>query len=137
MPNHFHQSTPIFNVKSLDDSITYFQKALGFEINWMYEGVVCSMHRMECEIMLAEGDQGKGKAWIYVGVGDVEGLNEEFKRNGATIRQQPTNFSWAYEMQVEDLDGNVIRFGSDPKQDLSYGPWLDMNGKEWKMESEK
>jgi hypothetical protein len=33
------------------------------------------------------------------------------------IRLKPTNFAWAYEMQVEDPDGRVLRFGSDPKGD--------------------
>jgi hypothetical protein len=41
------------------------------------------------------------------------------------------NFSWAYEMQVEALDGNVLRLGSDTKPDLSFGPWRDMHGNLW------
>ena len=43
----------------------------------------------------------------------------------------PTNYHWAYEMQVEDLDGNVLRFGSDPKPDQPVGEWLDMRGERW------
>ena len=82
--------------------------------------------------MLCEGDQGQGKAWVYIGVGDTEFLHEEYKLSNAVIRQQPTNFSWALEMQVEDIDGNVIRFGSEPKKDMPFGPWLDMNGRLWK-----
>ena len=35
-------------------------------------------------------------------------------------------------MQVEDLDGNVLRIGSDPKKDEPYGNWLDMNGVRWR-----
>ena len=27
----------------------------------------------------------------------------------------PTNFPWALEMQIEDPDGNVLRFGSEPE----------------------
>jgi hypothetical protein len=29
-------------------------------------------------------------------------------------------------MQVEDLDGNVLRLGSEPKSDQAVGEWLDM-----------
>jgi len=29
---------------------------------------------------------------------------------------EPTNFPWAKEMHVEDPDGNVIRFGSEPDE---------------------
>ena len=33
---------------------------------------------------------------------------------GVKIRMAPTNYPWALEMHVEDPDGNVIRFGSEP-----------------------
>jgi len=64
----------------------------------------------------------------------IEGDDAEkkYKLSGAIIRQEPTNFSWALEMQIEDNDGNVIRFGSDPTRNVPYGPWLDMHGKIWK-----
>jgi hypothetical protein len=39
--------------------------------------------------------------------------------------------SLAYEMQVEDLDGNVLRLGSDSKENEHAGEWLDMQGKRW------
>jgi hypothetical protein len=34
-------------------------------------------------------------------------------------------------MQVEDPDGNVLRLGSDPKQNEPTGTWLDMDGVRW------
>ncbi|MGH7452221.1 MAG: hypothetical protein ACRENG_12815 [bacterium] len=36
-------------------------------------------------------------------------------------------------MQIEDLDGNVLRFGSEPKTDQPFGEWLDMHGDHWVM----
>jgi hypothetical protein len=50
---------------------------------------------------------------------------------GAKIRFPPTNYEWAFEMQVEDLDGNVLRAGSDSKRGLPYGPFLDASGVLW------
>ena len=41
------------------------------------------------------------------------------------------NYSWALEMQVEDRDGNVLRIGSDPREDEPFGEWLDMHGCSW------
>jgi hypothetical protein len=38
-------------------------------------------------------------------------------------------------MQVEDLDGNVLRMGSDQKADQPVGEWLDMHGNRWSMSS--
>ena len=34
-------------------------------------------------------------------------------------------------MQVEDLDGNVLRMGSESKKAEPIGEWLDMYGKVW------
>jgi hypothetical protein len=39
--------------------------------------------------------------------------------------------AWALEMQVEDLDGNVLRIGSDPRPGEPDGEWLDMHGRRW------
>jgi hypothetical protein len=41
-------------------------------------------------------------------------LHQKLKSFGVKIKLPPTNFSWAYEMQVEDPDGHVLRFGTDP-----------------------
>ena len=51
---------------------------------------------------------------MWVGVEDAEKLHQEFKASGVPIRMPPTNHSWALEFHVEDPDGNVLRFGSDP-----------------------
>jgi len=40
-------------------------------------------------------------------------LHEQFKARGVGIRLPPTNRPWAREMQVEDPDGNILRFGSE------------------------
>ena len=32
-------------------------------------------------------------------------------------------------MQVEDLDGNILRFGSAPLPDQPFGEFLDMDGR--------
>jgi predicted enzyme related to lactoylglutathione lyase len=129
---NFHHSSPIFRVDSLKRSLDYYTIQLGFMVDWIYEESFASVSRGQANIMLCQGDQGLGKAWIYIGVGDAELLYEEYNKSGAIIRQKPTNFSWALEIQVEDPDKNVIRFGSEPKRNMPFGPWMDMNGKLWK-----
>ena len=37
------------------------------------------------------------------------------------------------EPTIADQDGNVMRIGSDPKPNQPFGPWLDMEGREWEM----
>ena len=123
-------ATPIFRVASLRASIGYYVNALGFKVNWDAGGFA-SVSRDRCCLFLCEGDQGHTGTWTWIGVNDTESLAAEYRQSGATIRHPPTNYPWAYEMQVEDPDGNVLRFGSDPKKDEPFGPFLDMHGRLW------
>jgi len=81
--------------------------------------------------MLCEGEQGHPGTWVWIGVGDADLLYQEYCAKGAKVRHPPTNYPWAYEMQILDPDGNVLRLGSEQKADQPVGPWLDMNGVLW------
>jgi catechol 2,3-dioxygenase-like lactoylglutathione lyase family enzyme len=122
---------PIFRVQSLPASIDYYVKVLGFKVDWHEPGIMASVSRDRCSIMLCEGHQGNTGTWVWIGVGDIEPLFEEFRSKGARVRLLPTNYPWAYEMQIEDLDGHVLRIGSEPKTDRPCGEWLDMRGYAW------
>lgn len=125
---------PIFRVRNLAASLEYYIGALGFKVDWQYDPAsIASVSRGRCGIFLCEGDQGNPGAWVWIGVDDAQALFEEFRSKGAKIRHPPANYAWAYEMQVEDLDGNVLGFGSDPKNDQPVGEWLDMRGHRWAM----
>lgn len=51
---------------------------------------------------------------------------------GARIRVPPTNYPWgAREVHVFDLDGHVLRFGSDAIEGEPMGEWLDEEGVRW------
>ncbi len=128
MPNVLGGVNPIFRVANLQASIDYYVNALGFKADFRIGNWLACVCRDKLGLFLSVGDQGNPGAWIWVGVNDAESLYEEFQSKGAKIRQPPTNFQWAYEFQVEDLDGNVLRFGSDPLPDVPFGPWLDMHG---------
>lgn len=58
----------------------------------------------------------------------LRALHAQYLTAGANIRNPPNNFEWALEMQVEDLDGNVLRIGSDPEEDEPLGVWRDADG---------
>jgi len=90
---------------------------LGFRnANWGSEDFTCVL-RDRAGRYLCRGGQRRGGAWAWIGVEDDERLHQEYAGRGVKIRMPPTNFGWALEMQVEDPDGNVLRFGSDPKPD--------------------
>lgn len=127
----FHPATPILRVASLESSVAYYANVLGFAKDWG-DRWFASVSRGRCTIFLAEGDQGNPGSWAWIGVGDAAALHEELLAKGAKVRQPPTNHPWALEIQVEDLDGNVLRFGSEPMEGQPFGEWLDMSGVRWK-----
>ena len=111
----FEGSQPILRVEDMTVSLHFYVDLLGFKNAPWGSDDFTSVNRDRAGIYLCKGGQGAGKAWIWIGVEDVEKLQDEFKARGVTIRMPPTNYPWALEMHVEDPDGNVIRFGSDPK----------------------
>ena len=129
----FEGGNPIFRVRSLSASIDYYVRVLGFKLDWEDPGIGASVSRGRFGLFLIEGDQGNPGSWVWIGVSSAETLFEEYRAAGAKVRHPPTNYSWAYEMQVEDLDGNVLRLGSEPKKDEPLGEWLDMRGHVWVM----
>src|SRR3954469_11719849 len=134
-PTTFGGVNPVFRVADVDASVGYYVEKLGFKKDWGSAGFAC-VTRDRCSIFLSEGDQGHPGAWVWIGVGDVEAVCDELRRKGAKIRHEPTNYPWALEMQVEDIDGNVLRIGSDAKHDEPTGEWLDMNGARWTAKPE-
>lgn len=107
---------PILRVRSLKRSLAYYIDLLGFQVEWGGEdgSTMASVGRDGCSIMLCEGGQGHPGTWVWIGVDDIRPFYALLSRGGAIIRQEPENRPWAYEMQVEDPDGHVLRFGSEP-----------------------
>ena len=111
--------TPILRVNNLAASIDYYVNKLGFKKDWDW-GDPPDFGSVSCNgwsIMMCQGGQGKAGTYLWIGVEDVDKCYEEFKLSGATIRKPPTNYPWACEMMVEDLDGHVLRIGSEPKDE--------------------
>jgi ankyrin repeat protein len=108
---------PILRVGRLSSSIPYYVDVLGFQVDWGGEdgAEMASVSRDGRAIMLCQGSQGQAGTWIWIGVEDIEPLFEVYKSRGVKFVQEPTNYAWAYEMRVEDPDGHVLRFGSEPK----------------------
>jgi predicted enzyme related to lactoylglutathione lyase len=130
MSQRFEGVTPILRVSDLGASLDYYIKVLAFHRDWGSPWFAC-VSRGQCHLFLSQGDQGHTGSWVWIGVEDAEALHQEFEAAGARIRHRPTNYEWAFEMQVEDPDGNILRMGSDPKAGEPYGEWLDMNGVRW------
>ena len=112
--------TPILRVEDLEASRRYYTQTLGFSLDWDADGMI-SVSRDGKSIMLCKGEQGHSGTWLWIGVEDADVFYAEFLARGAHIRSPPENFSWAYEFEVEDPDGHVLRIGSEQKPAPSDG----------------
>jgi predicted lactoylglutathione lyase len=114
---------PILAVKDISVSLDYYVNALGFQKDWFYQKdafAISGVSRDDLSIYLCQGPQGNPSTWVWIGVANVDDFYEQCKSRRARIRQAPTNYSWAYEMRVEDPDGHVLRIGSDSKANEPY-----------------
>lgn len=115
-PVYFEGSQPILRVENMQASLHFYVDLLGFKnVAWGTDEFT-SVNRDRAGIYLCKGGQGRGAAWIWIGVEDAERLHEELKAKGVPIKMPPTNYPWALEVHVEDPDGNVLRLGSEPKE---------------------
>jgi predicted enzyme related to lactoylglutathione lyase len=112
--------TPILRADDLEATKRYYLDVLGFSLDWEAPYMI-SVSRDGQGIMICDGHQGQRGTWLWIGVEDADALYAEFVAKGAVIRDPPQNFEWAYEFQVEDPDGHVLRFGSEPRPDAPFG----------------
>ena len=106
---------PILIVRDIKVSLDYYVRVLGFEkAEWVTEESAFAMvSRDGFGIYLSENPKQHSKAHVWIGAEDIGPLHEEFMAAA-------TNYSWAYEMVVEDPDGHALRIGSDPKKDVPF-----------------
>ena len=112
---YYEGGQPILRVENMETALRFYVGALGFSNATWGTDDFTSVNRDRAGIYLCRGGQGRGGAWVWLGVDDVDIIYEDLKRRGIPIRMAPANYPWAHEMQVEDPDGNVLRIGSEPK----------------------
>ena len=107
---------PVLPVKNLKDSIKFYVETLGFTVDW--EGqFFASVSRDGCPIMLNEKHDSTDQAWAWIGLAD-DTIFDEYKGKGVNVFQEPQNHPWAYEMKFEDIDGNILWLGTEPRKDM-------------------
>jgi predicted lactoylglutathione lyase len=113
---------PILPVRDVTVSVNYYVEVLGFErADWVTDNSNFALVlRDGFGIYLSEDPEEHARARVWIGAEDIEPIYEEYVASGATIREPPTNYAWAYEMVVEDPDGHVLRIGSDPKDGIPF-----------------
>jgi len=114
-PTRFENSQPILRVEDMERAVRFYVDQLGFQNAQWATDEFTSVSRDRAAIYLSRQEQGRGGAWVWLGVEDVEALHAEYTGRGVAIKQPPTEYPWAYEMRIEDPDGNVLRIGSEPR----------------------
>ena len=130
--NNFGKPVPVFYVRDVEASVAYYLNTLGFKLDFRASKSFASVSREQCNIFLTDDKQSQPRMWIWIGVEDVRALHADYMKAAAKIRNPPNNFEWALEMQVEDLDSNVLRIGSDCEKDQPLGVWRDADGVRWR-----
>ena len=113
-PVQFEGAQPILRVEDMNESLHFYVDMLGFQnVSWGNDTFTSVSHG-GVSLFLSRGEQGRGGAWVWISVDDAQRLYEQYKALGVKIVMPPTRFAWALEFHVEDPDGNVLRFGSEP-----------------------
>lgn len=112
---------PILSVSDMTRSLAFYVGLLGFRnAEWGNDNFT-SIGRDKTRLYLCKGAQGSPGTWVWIGFdGDIFSLHEQLKSKGVRIKLPPTNFSWAYEMHVEDPDGHILRFGTEPNDNEPF-----------------
>ena len=119
-------TTPVLCVHDMTQTLEHYETVLGFDILWTWSPKeafetpkspsFCCVGRGECSLFLCEQGQGQPGSWTCLNLGsvaDLEALHQEYQESGANILEAPLDRSWGMcEMVVQDLDGNVFRFGA-------------------------
>lgn len=121
----FECATPILRVEDMAAAVRYYVDVLGFTAASWGNEYFTSVNRDRAGIYLCKSAQGHVGAWAWIGVADSREVYEELKRKGAKIHHAPRNYPWALEFHVDDPDGNVLRFGSEPDESRPWDEWQD------------
>lgn len=117
MGTEVENTIPVLPSKNLARSKIFYVEKLGFRVDWGEEesASICQVSRDGQRIMLMENDRLGSPACVWIGL-ESDRLFKEFQTNGVKVLQQPENKPWAYEMLIEDIDGNVLWLGTEPRE---------------------
>lgn len=116
MSREVENTIPVLPVKNLLRSKEFYTDKLGFQVDWgRAEGdMICQVSRDGQRIMLTEDGSLGSPGCVWIGL-ETDRLFQELAGNGVTILEGPRNKPWAYEMFIQDVDGNVLWLGTEPK----------------------
>jgi len=128
MSQHFPQAVPEIPVADMDRALDYYQRRLGFNLDWGgAEGGIAGISKGHCRMFLTDRDfrEHRGNAapimiWLNLASkAEVDELHEIWKASEATIVSPPESKPWKlHEFTACDLDGNCFRVFYDFSRDV-------------------
>ena len=113
MESKVERINPYLNVKDVAKSLDYYIDVLGFKLHTKSPNLGIVEHSgHQIYLRTNEADTAPHRVWMVVENLDV--LWREVKPKGAIITEEPTNYSWAYQMTIKDLDDNLLIIGTTP-----------------------
>jgi catechol 2,3-dioxygenase-like lactoylglutathione lyase family enzyme len=117
-------SAPQFLVENLSESLTFYERRLGFSRDFVYEDFYAGMSRDHAVIHLKcapklEAERAHRKAGehldAYLAASGIGELHDEFIGRGAPIIRPLEQRPWGVrDFYVEDPDGYILCFGEAP-----------------------
>jgi catechol 2,3-dioxygenase-like lactoylglutathione lyase family enzyme len=110
---------PVFRVADLARSIAFYRDALGFDLEFSYEGFYASVRREACHVHLqcappAPRDQAEFERTEHLDacviVEGIEDLAARFAAAGAPLSVPLRRMPYGAEFYVRDPDGYVLGF---------------------------
>jgi catechol 2,3-dioxygenase-like lactoylglutathione lyase family enzyme len=119
MERQFPKAVPEIPVSDVDKAAAYYERHLGFSIDWGgEEGGIAGISRGDCRMFLTNPAfrAGRGNTcpvliWLNLGSRDeVNELHAEWSRSQAMIISLPEAKPWKlHEFTAADPDGNLLR----------------------------
>lgn len=112
----FSHAATVFHVTDMQQSLDFYQNALGFEATFTWEDPVsyAVLKRGDISIHLSKAENSstpKGNS-LYVFVHDVDAVYDEFIARGASIENPPKTYEYGMrDFDVIDPDGYQLTFG--------------------------
>ena len=127
MKHEFPAAVPEIPVTGMDQALEYYERKLGFSIDWGGAGGgIAGISRGHCRMFLTDrdfrardGNDAPVIVWLNLeSKEEVEELYEIWNAAGARIVSAPESKPWKlHEFTVADLDGNLFRVFYDFSRD--------------------
>ena len=119
MPSEFPGAVPEIPVRSIATAAAYYQRSLGFTVDWGDEALgLADISRGSCRMFLANpqfqqgyGNVGPTLTWLNLDSKEaVDALHRAWSAGDAAVLSAPQSKPWGlHEFTAADLDGNLFR----------------------------